>query len=81
MTNRKAIVALINGVIHVDPSDVNRVDIGKIQAEALKVIGKPVPIKAAPLQQWMPSSGTEAIKKEVLKDLGIGNYKHGKKYF
>lgn len=82
MMNRKAIVALIDGNIYIDPSDVNRVDIGRIKAEAFKVTGKPVEIKIAPLQQWMPSSGTKAITNEVLKDLGIGiNNKNGKKHF
>ena len=48
MVSRKAIVALINGCIHIDPVDVPRVDMDKIQAEAIKALGKPVEVVVAP---------------------------------
>lgn len=69
MTNRKAIVALINGCICIDPSDAERVDMDKIKAEALKALGKPVNVVIAPINEWMPKSGTEALMNEAMKDL------------
>lgn len=71
MANRKAIVAMINGSIHIDPSDVYRVDLNKIKAQAEKITGSPVSVTIAPINQWMPKSGTEALMKQALKDLGI----------
>jgi hypothetical protein len=81
MSNRKAIVALIGNNIYIDPSDVKRVDIAKVKAEAYKTVGKEIGVKILPLQLWMPSSGAEAITKEVLKDLGINQKNNGKKRF
>jgi len=67
MVARKAIVALINGCIHIDPVDVPRVDMEKIQAEAIKALGKPVKVVVSPINEWMPESGTQAIMDEAMK--------------
>ena len=67
MVARKAIVALINGCIHIDPVDVPRVDMEKIQAEAVKALGKPVEVVIAPINEWMPASGTKALMDEAMK--------------
>ena len=66
MVARKAIVALINGCIHIDPVDVPSVDMEKIQAEAIKALGKPVKVVVAPINEWMPESGTQALMKEAM---------------
>jgi hypothetical protein len=72
MANSKAIVAFINGNIYIDPSDVSRVDIEKIKSKILEQLGsKEVSVIVAPIYQWMPKSGTQALMNQALKDLGI----------
>lgn len=67
MVNRKAIVALINGCIYIDPSDVEYANMDKIKAEALKALGKPLEVVVAPINEWMPTSGTKTLMDEAMK--------------
>ena len=71
MTNRKAIIAMINGVVHIDPSDMERPNIEVIKQKVKETFKKDVPIVVAPIQTWMPASGTQALINEAMKDLGI----------
>lgn len=76
MVNRKAVVALIDGRIYIDPSDVSNVDIEKIKAEAKKALGRnDIEIVVKPIATWMPAVGTEALMNQALKDLGIHDKK------
>ena len=63
---RKAIVAMINGSLYIDPSDATKEMIEKLQAK----IDKSVKIVVAPIQSWMPESGTEALMNQAMKTIG-----------
>jgi hypothetical protein len=71
MANRKTIIAMINGVVHIDPSDMERSNIEVIKQKVKETFKKDVPIVVAPIQTWMPASGTQALINEAMKDLGI----------
>lgn len=74
---RKAITAMINGSLYIDPMDAARVNLDAIKEKAKLAFKRDVPIVIAPIQTWMPKTGTEAIMNEVKKDLGIyGTKKH-----
>lgn len=74
---RKAITAMINGSLYIDPIDAARANLEAIKEKAKLVLKHDVPIVIAPIQTWMPKTGTEAIMNEVKKDLGIyGTKKH-----
>ena len=90
MTARKAIVALINNRIHIDPNDLPRVDMDKIQEQAAKTLGHAVEVVVAPINTWMPESGTKALMEEAMKPLMPSKRpimatnkknKHAKRYF
>ena len=68
---RKAITAMINGSLYIDPIDAARVNLDVIKEKAKITFKRDIPIVVAPIQTWMPKSGTEAIMNEVKKDLGI----------
>ena len=68
---RKAILAVINGNIHIDPSDVGTVNIEVIKSQIFKATGKTVGVKIEPIKKWMPISGTEALMKEAIKDMNL----------
>lgn len=69
MANRKAIVALINGSIYIDPSDASKEVFEKIQSQ----FDKTIKVVVAPINEWMPQIGTKALMNEAMKDLGITN--------
>ena len=64
---RKAIMAIINGSLYIDPADASRENINELKEKAFKSIGKIIPVIVSPITQWMPKSGTAALIKEVMK--------------
>jgi len=80
MADRKAIVAIINGAICIDPSDVEKVDIEKIKEEAKKACKQSLEVRIAPIQEWMPKSGTEAIMNEAMKKFSEAHEKKSTYY-
>ena len=68
---------MINGSLYIDPMDAARVNLDTIKEKAKLALKHDVPIVVAPIQTWMPKTGTEAIINEVKKDLKIyGTKKH-----
>ena len=63
--NRKVVLAIVNGSLCIDPSDVGKVDMPSIKAQLREKYGKDIPINVAPIETWMPESGTEALMKEA----------------
>ena len=62
---RKAIVAMINGALYIDPSDATKETLEKLQAK----FDVDVKVVVAPIQTWMPESGTKALMNEAMKSL------------
>ena len=75
MAKRKAILALIDGAVYVDPADAKPETFEKIE----KQFGKEVKVIIAPIQMWMPESGVRALIKEIKKDLGISKENESKR--
>ncbi len=62
---------MINGAVHIDPSDMERPNIEVIKQKVKETFKTDVPIVVAPILTWMPASGTQALINEAMKDLGI----------
>ena len=63
---RKAIVAMINGALYIDPSDATKETLEKLQAQ----FDTTVKVVVAPIQSWMPESGAKALMNEAMKSFG-----------
>lgn len=70
---RKVVMAMINGALHIDPSDVENVDLESVKAQLKEKFHKDVPINIAPIDTWMPQSGTEALMEEAMKEMAMKN--------
>ncbi len=69
LTRRKAIVAMINGSLFIDPSDATKEVMEKLQ----KQYDENVKIVVAPIQTWMPAIGTKTLMEEAVKCLNSPN--------
>ena len=58
---RKTIMAIINNALYIDPSDTDKANIEIIKDKAFKVIGQRLDVIVRPINEWMPSTGTEAL--------------------
>lgn len=67
---RKAVTAIINGSLYIDPNDASKEKIEAIKEKVFKLIGKDINVIIAPIKEWMPSSGTEALMKEAIRNAG-----------
>lgn len=70
---RKVVMAMIGGALHIDPSDVENVDLESVKAQLKEKFHKDIPINIAPIDTWMPTSGTEALMEEAMKEMSMKN--------
>lgn len=66
---RKVVMAMIGGALHIDPSDVENVDLESVKVQLKEKFHKDIPINIAPIDTWMPTSGTEALMEEAMKEM------------
>ena len=64
--DRKVIMAMVDGTLCIDPSDVGRVDIQSIKVKLKEKYGEDVPVKVAPITSWMTESSTETLMREAM---------------
>ena len=65
MNNRKVVMAMVNGELYIDPSDVENVDLDSIKEKLKEKYGNEIKINIAPISTWMPKDGTEAIMRQA----------------
>ena len=66
---RKTIMAIINNALYIDPSDADKVNIETIKDKAFKAIGQRLDVVVRPINEWMPSTGTEALMKAAAEEV------------
>ena len=64
--DRKIIMAMVDGTLCIDPSDVGRVDIQSIKVKLKEKYGKDVPVKVAPITSWMTEISTETLMRDAM---------------
>ena len=69
--NRKVVMAMVNGALCIDPSDVEKVDLESIKVKLREKYGSEIKINVAPISTWMPEDGTEAIMKQAMDKMSI----------
>jgi len=67
--NKKVVLAMVNGSLCIDPSDVENVNLTNIKASLKEKYGKEIPIVVAPISTWMPDCGTEAVMDLASKEM------------
>lgn len=65
---RKTIMAIINNALYIDPSDTDKANIEIIKDKAFKAIGQRLDVIVRPINEWMPSTGTEALMKAAAEE-------------
>lgn len=73
--DRKVILAMVDGTLCIDPSDVGRVDIQSIKVKLKVKYGKDVPVKVAPIASWMTESSTETLMREAMDKMSTKGLK------
>lgn len=69
--DEKVIIAMANGALHIDPSDVSKVNLEEIKSKMKEKLGYVIPIVVAPISFWMTESGTEALMEEAVKKMSF----------
>ena len=69
--NRKVVMAMVNGALCIDPSDVENVDLESIKVKLREKYGNEIKINIAPIATWMPEDGTEAIMKQAMDKMSL----------
>ena len=69
MTGKKAIVAMINGELYIDPSDANILNTESFKKQLYARYGTNIKVNIAPIKEWMPASGTKALMDEAIRDM------------
>ena len=64
--SRKVVMAMVNGALCIDPSDVEKVDLEPIKVKLREKYGNDIKINIAPIATWMPEDGTQAIMKQAM---------------
>ena len=67
--SKKAIMAVINGELYIDPSDVEQLNSPELKKQLRRKYGKNIKVNIAPIKDWMPASGTKALMKEAIADM------------
>ena len=60
---------MINGELYIDPSDVDTLNVESFKKELYKRYGTNIKVNIAPIKEWMPASGTQAIMNEAIRDM------------
>lgn len=68
---RKTIMAIINNALYIDPSDADKVNIESIKEKAFSAIGQRLDVVVRPINEWMPSTGTEALMRAAAKEIAL----------
>lgn len=79
MNNRKVVMAMVNGELCIDPSDVEKVDLNSIKEKLKEKYGNEIKINIAPISTWMPKDGTEAIMKQAMDKMSLNGLTSDKK--
>ena len=69
--SRKVVMAMVNGALCIDPSDVEKVDLDSIKAKLREKYGNEIKINVAPIATWMPEDGTQAIMKQAMDKMSL----------
>lgn len=67
--SKKAIIAIINGELYIDPSDVEKLNTPELKKQLREKYGDTIKVNVAPIKEWMPASGTETLMKEAMEDM------------
>ena len=67
--SKKAIIAIINGELYIDPSDVKKLNTPELKKQLREKYGDTIKVNVAPIKDWMPASGTEALMKEAMAEM------------
>lgn len=67
--SKKAIIAIINGELYIDPSDVEKLNAPELKKQLREKYGDTIKVNVAPIKEWMPASGTEALMKEAMEEI------------
>lgn len=67
--SKKAIIAIINGELYIDPSDVEKLNTPELKAQLREKYGDTIKVNVAPIKEWMPASGTETLMKEAMEEM------------
>ena len=81
--DKKVVMAMVNGALCIDPSDIDKVDLKATSAMLKEKYGHEIPIKVAPISTWMPDCGTEAVMDLAAKEMhekAIRNIEASKNY-
>ena len=71
--NRKVVMAMVNGALCIDPSDVEKVDLESIKAKLREKYVNDIKINIAPIATWMPEDGTQAIMKQAMDKMSLNS--------
>ncbi len=69
--SRKVVMAMVNGALCIDPSDVEKVDLESIKVKLREKYGNEIKINVAPISTWMPEDGTQAIMKQAMDKMSL----------
>jgi hypothetical protein len=69
--SKKAIIAIINGELYIDPSDVDKLNAPELKKQLREKYGEAIKVNVAPIKDWMPASGTEALMKEAMEEMAL----------
>lgn len=67
--SKKAIIAIINGELYIDPSDVEKLNTPELKTQLREKYGDTIKVNVAPIKEWMPASGTETLMKEAMEEM------------
>lgn len=67
--SKKVIMAIVDGVLCIDPVDLDEVNLETIKDKLREKFGKDITIKVAPISTWMPQNGTEALMENAIKKM------------
>ena len=67
--SKKAIIAIIGGELYIDPSDVEKLNTPELKKQLREKYGDAIKVNIAPIKDWMPASGTEALMKEAMAEM------------
>lgn len=67
--SKKTIIAIINGELYIDPSDVEKLNTPELKKQLREKYGDTIKVNIAPIKEWMPASGTEALMKEAMEEM------------
>lgn len=67
--SKKVVLAMVNGALCIDPSDVGKVNLVDIKTRLREEYGTDIPVNVAPISTWMPDCGTEALMEEAMQKM------------